>query len=103
MVRPMVVRPQKHTVMTNSTQPVFLPDNEPYLGRELLKLFDEAIVKSMAVHRKPGARAYATDLKPLQIAAIEIIPQGISIALEYEGVNQAGIFVFGWHPHAPTC
>lgn len=82
--------------MPKSPEPVFLPDNEPYLGRELLKLFDETIIKSMAVHRKLGARTYATDLTPLQIAAVEIIPQGISIALSIrELVRQAYLFSAG--------
>ncbi len=39
-----------------------MPDNEPYLGSELLKIFDTAIIESMAVHRQLSARTYATDL-----------------------------------------
>lgn len=82
--------------MPKQTEPVFLPDNEPYLGRKLLKLFDETIVKSMAVHRKLGARTYATDLTPLQVAAVEIIPQGISIALSMrELIRQAYLYSAG--------
>jgi hypothetical protein len=79
-----------------SSSPIFTPDNEPYLGSELLKLFDTTIVKSMAVHRQLSARTYATDLSPLQIAAIEIIPQGVSIALSMrELVRQAYLFSAG--------
>lgn len=82
--------------MPKLCEPVFLPDTEPYLGRELLKLFDETIIKSMAVHRNLGARTYAIDLTPLQFAAVEIIPQGISIALSMrELVRQAYLFSAG--------
>jgi hypothetical protein len=82
--------------MPESRGAIFQPDNEPYLGRELLKLFDETIVKSMAVHQKLGARTYATDLTPLQVAAVEIIPQCISIALSIrELIRQAYLYSAG--------
>ena len=75
---------------------IFTPDNEPYLGRELLKLFDTTIIKSMAVHKQLSARTYATDLSPLQIVAIEIIPQGVSIALSMrELIRQGYLFSAG--------
>lgn len=82
--------------MPTSSSPVFLPDNEPYLGSELLKLFDTTITNSMAVHRQLSARTYATDLTPLQIAATEIIPQGVSIALSMrELIRQGYLFSAG--------
>ncbi|CAH1904158.1 conserved hypothetical protein [Candidatus Nitrotoga sp. HW29] len=82
--------------MPKPSSPVFLPDNEPYLGSPLLKLFDDTIVKSMAIHRQLGARTYATDLSPLQIAAAEIIPQGVSIALSMrELIRQGYLFSAG--------
>lgn len=82
--------------MPTSSSPIFTPDNEPYLGSELLKLFDTTIVKSMAVHRQLSARTYATDLSPLQIAATEIIPQGVSIALSMrELIRQGYLFSAG--------
>ncbi|MEO6976078.1 MAG: hypothetical protein ABI144_09455 [Gallionella sp.] len=82
--------------MPTSPCPIFLPDNEPYLGSELLKLFDITITNSMAVHRRLGARTYATDLTPLQVAATEIIPQGVSIALSMrELIRQAYLFSAG--------
>ena len=50
----------------------------------------------MAVHRRLAARTYATDLTPLQIAATEIIPQGVSIALSMrELIRQAYLFSAG--------
>jgi len=82
--------------MPSSTVPIFTPDNEPYLGRQLLVLFDRTITKSMAVHRQLGARTFATDLTAIQIAAVEIIPQGISIALSMrELIRQAYLFSAG--------
>lgn len=82
--------------MPQSSSPIFTPDNEPYLGRELLKLFDTTIIKSMAVHRQLSARTYATDLSPIQIAATEIIPQGVSIALSMrELIRQGYLFSAG--------
>ncbi|MEI8304740.1 MAG: hypothetical protein WCG13_15735 [Burkholderiales bacterium] len=75
---------------------IFTPDNEPYLGRPLLVLFDRTITKSMAVHRQLGVRTFATDLSAIQIAAVEIVPQGISIALSMrELVRQAYLFSAG--------
>ena len=50
----------------------------------------------MAVHRQLGSRTFATDLTPLQIAATEIIPQGVSIALSMrELIRQAYLFSSG--------
>ena len=82
--------------MPSSTAPIFTPDNEPYLGRPLLVLFDRTITKSMAVHRQLGARTFETNLTAIQIAAVEIIPQGISIALSMrELIRQAYLFSAG--------
>lgn len=83
--------------MPSSTGPIiFTPDNEPYLGRPLLVLFDRTIAKSLVVHRQLGARTFATDLTAIQIAAVEIISQGISIALSMrELIRQAYLFSAG--------
>jgi len=82
--------------MPTTSSHIFLPDNEPYLGSELLKLFDNTIIKSMKVHCHLSARTYATDLTPLQIAATEIIPQGVSIALGMrELIRQGYLFSAG--------
>lgn len=82
--------------MSSSTVPIFTPDNEPYLGRPLLVLFDRTITKSMAVHCQLGARTFETDLTAIQIAAVEIIPQGISIALSMrELIRQGYLFSAG--------
>jgi len=82
--------------MSSPPGPVFTPDNEPYLGRELLKLFDLTIPRSLAVHRQLAARTFSADLSPLQLAVVEIVPQGISIALSMrELIRQAYLFSAG--------
>lgn len=82
--------------MSSPPGPVFTPDNEPYLGRELLKLFDLTIPRSLAVHRHLAARTFSEDLSPLQLAVVEIVPQGISIALSMrELIRQAYLFSAG--------
>lgn len=73
--------------------PVYLPHNEPYLGRELLLAFDRSIPAAMDVHIRVGARTFVSPLTPLQVAATEIIPQGVSIALSIrELVRQAYLY-----------
>ncbi|MDP1870472.1 MAG: hypothetical protein Q8K61_02490 [Gallionella sp.] len=81
---------------SSPTVAIFTPDNEPYLGRALLLLFDRTISKSMAAHRQLAARTFATDLTAIQIAAVEIVPQGISIALSMrELIRQSYLFSAG--------
>jgi hypothetical protein len=72
---------------------VFLPSNEPYLGRPSVHAFDLAIPRAMQVHIAIGPRTFGADLSPLQRCATEIIPQGISLALSVrELIRQAYLF-----------
>lgn len=74
---------------------VFTPDNEPYLGLESLLWFDRIICWSMESNVKVAGwtRSNANRLTPLQRAACQIIPQGISIALSIrELLRQAYLF-----------
>lgn len=74
-------------------QPVYLPDNEPYLGSKSLLAFDLAIPRAMQVHAAIGPTTFSGQLSPLQHCATEIIPQGISIALSVrELIRQAYLF-----------
>ncbi len=75
---------------TPSPLPVYLPHNEPYLGNEWLLAFDRAIPPSMEVHTKVGKRTFVSSLSPLQVAATEIIPQGVSIALSIRELVRQG-------------
>ena len=80
--------------MPNEDAPaVFTPDNEPYLGNYRLHAFDLTISRAMQIHTEVGARTFATSLTPLQAAATEIIPQGVSIALSIrELIRQAYLY-----------
>ena len=69
---------------------VYLPHNEPYLGRELVLEFDRSIPPALDVHMKVGRRTFLGSLSPLQVAATEIIPQGVSIALSIRELVRQG-------------
>lgn len=72
---------------------VYLPHNEPYLGNDQLLAFDLAIPPALESHAKIGKRTFEHSLTPLQVAATEIIPQGVSIALSIrELVRQAYLY-----------
>ena len=60
---------------------VYLPHNEPYLGRAQLLAFDRAIPAAMQLNIAVAARTFEIKMSPQQAAVSEIVPQGISIAL----------------------
>jgi len=71
---------------------VFLPHNEPYLGNDQVLAFDLAIPPALQSHAEIAKRTFGR-LTPLQVAATEIIPQGVSIALSMrELVRQAYLY-----------
>lgn len=77
-------------------EPVYLPHNEPYLGHAHLLAFDQAIPEAMRVNTEVAQRTFGASLSPLQTAATEIIPQGISIALSVrELIRQAYLYSAG--------
>jgi hypothetical protein len=74
---------------------IFTPDNEPYLGRQALLTFDQEIPFSLWVssHIAAYTRTHPEQLKDLQLAACQIIPQGINLALSIrELIRQAYLF-----------
>ena len=76
--------------------PVYLPHNEPYLGRDILLAFDKSIPPALEIHMRIAERTFRGELNPLQVAATEIIPQGVSIALSIrELVRQAYLYSAG--------
>ena len=78
---------------SNSPPPVYLPDNEPYLGNERLHVFDLTITRAMQVHTEVGRKTFKVFLSPLQAAAAQIIPQGVSIVLSIrELIRQAYLY-----------
>jgi hypothetical protein len=79
--------------MPPAIEPVYLPHNEPYLGQPYLLAFDKAIPDAMRANLEIARRTFVKPLSALQIAATEIIPQGISIALSIrELIRQAYLY-----------
>lgn len=73
--------------------PVYLPSNEPYLGRESVLAFDQTIVFVLETNAKVAALTHRLELSDLQAAACQIVPQGINLALTIrELVRQAYLF-----------
>jgi len=77
-------------------QPIYTPDNEPYLGRMSVFGFDKQISFTLYVNGFIAGytRAHRSELSPLQTAAAQIIPQGISLALSIRELIRQG-YLFG--------
>lgn len=73
---------------------VYTPDNEPYLGRELLMKFDLLISHCLEQNTTFALRTYKTGLSDLQKMACIVIPQSISIALSIRELIRQG-YLFG--------
>lgn len=73
---------------------IFTPDDEPYLGRELLFHFDQVIVAAMEQNSRIVPLTRQGPLSDLQKAAIQLIPQGISLALSIRELIRQG-YLFG--------
>ena len=65
----------------NPIEVIFNPGNEPYLGRELLFHFDNAICACLEQNGKIAPKTHGLDKTDMQEAACQLIPQSISIAL----------------------
>lgn len=75
---------------------VYQPHDEPYLGNEHLRSFDLAIPAALAANGAVARRTFGLQMSPLQQAASEIIPQGISISLSVrELIRQAYLYSAG--------
>lgn len=73
--------------------PIFTPDNEPYLGRRSLLVFDQLIVAGLKANDSVAPRTRTIGKNRLQLAACQIIPSGISLALSTrELVRQAYLY-----------
>jgi len=73
---------------------VFTPDNEPYLGRELLFQFDKLICACMELNSKCAPTSHGRPLSSLQRALCILVPQTISIALSIRELIRQG-YLFG--------
>jgi len=82
-----VVRPHRTPMSETSPPAIFLPHNEPYLCGTQVRNFDLSIPRALKVHAEIGPRTFGQSLTPIQKAAVEIIPQGVSIALSTVRAN----------------
>lgn len=78
----------------SAPKPVYLPSDEPYLGRESVYQFDHVIVSCLEANSDIAAYTHKIKLFPLQKAACQIIPQGINLALTIRELIRQG-YLFG--------
>ena len=74
--------------------PVFTPDDEPYLGRHPLFVLDQLIPSALDLHHEVAVKTHEEGLNPLQLAACQLIPQGVSLALTIREMIRQG-YLFG--------
>lgn len=75
---------------------VYTPDDEPYLGRELLFHFDQMISCCMELSSKIAPLTHNMSLSKNQEMACQVIPQSLSIALSIRELIRQG-YLFGAH------
>jgi len=73
---------------------IFTPDDEPYLGRETVHVFDQLIVACMKANASIAPRTHQIEKNDLQWAACQIIPSGISVALSIRELVRQG-YLYG--------
>ncbi|MGO9273865.1 MAG: DUF5677 domain-containing protein [Terriglobia bacterium] len=74
--------------------PIFTPDDEPYLGRQLLFHFDNLICACLELNSKCAAASHARTLSDFQRALCILVPQTISLALSIRELIRQG-YLFG--------
>ena len=75
---------------------VFTPDNEPYLGRNLLFHFDQIITSAMEQNAATAPQSHGRALTAQQRMACQVIPQALSITLSIRELIRQG-YLFGAH------
>jgi len=75
---------------------VFTPDNEPYLGRELLFHFDQLICSAMEQNAITAPTTHGKTLTDHQRMASQVIAQALSITLSIRELVRQG-YLFGAH------
>ena len=78
------------------TPVIFTPDNEPYLGRELLFHFDQLICSAMEQNAVTAPTSHGKPLKDQQRMACQVIAQALSITLSIRELIRQG-YLFGAH------
>ncbi len=75
---------------------IFTPDNEPYLGRELLFHLDQIISAALEQSARKAPMTRGHELTELQRMASQVIAQSLSIALSIRELIRQG-YLFGGH------
>lgn len=75
---------------------IYTPDNEPYLGQELLYHFDQIICSAMEQNTKTAPTTHGAKLSDHQRMACQVIPQALSIMLSIRELVRQG-YLFGAH------
>lgn len=78
------------------TPVVFTPDNEPYLGRNLLFHFDQIICSAMEQNTVTAPTSHNIQLTDHQHMACQVIAQALSITLSIRELIRQG-YLFGAH------
>ena len=91
---PMKAVKEMHREAESMPEPVYLPSNEPYLGREAVSWFDRIIISCMEVNARVAAYTHRGNLSDLQRAACQLIPQGVNLALTIRELVRQG-YLFG--------
>jgi len=84
--------------MSDNEQPpvIFTPENEPYIGRELLFHFDQIISATLEQNAQFAPSSHVQALSDNQKMASQVIAQAISIALSIRELIRQG-YLFGAH------
>lgn len=80
--------------MSKDTPLIYTPDNEPYLGRASVRVFDEIIQSCMKVNSLVAPHTHQIKLTDLQLAACQIIPAAISLSLSIRELVRQG-YLYG--------
>ncbi len=78
------------------TPAVFTPNNEPYVGRHSLFVFDTLITSVLDLNSRVAPRSHNRRLSDLQKMASQVIPQALSIGLSIRELIRQG-YLFGGH------
>lgn len=80
----------------NVTSTIYTPDNEPYIGRELLFHLDQVISSSLEQYDSLGSNVKGEDLTAIQIMALQQSSQFLNILCSLRELIRQG-YLFGAH------
>ncbi len=80
--------------ISKDTPVIFTPDNEPYLGRRSVHVFDEIIIACMKSNALVAPHTHDIKKTDLQWAACQIIPAAINLSLSLRELVRQG-YLYG--------